>query len=146
MKRYKLGKSDENYSFNIMLPIGVLFLSAFVNNTLYVQVDSRIRETAICLSIDNIRNDSWPSKWKPMSLNNNNGIFTYKINDTIINKATNLEYKLRIFNVSRLYTDTSDWLPLYQKAVGCTIWIMLFIVTFILFFCLTCYVTYNYYK
>lgn len=133
------------------LPVGLLFLSAFVNNTLFIHVDPSVRDTFICLSINNQSNDSWPSAWKRMDLNY--GLFTYKIDDNIINNSTVLDYKLRLYYSNKPHVITDKWIQLYNKTqikeCNINVCIILLIVFFLLFICSIGYIlikAYMYYK
>ena len=130
-----------------VLPLGVLFLSAFVNNILFIQVDPNIRESFICMSINNSRNDTWPSTWKRMNVNN--GLYSYKLDSDIINKSSIVEYKLRLYFVDRRYLESKDWNELYRKSEECNINVCLtFLIIFVIsFICMLGYVIFNaYYK
>ena len=129
-----------------VLPVGLLFLSAFVNNTLFIQVDPNVRDTFICLSINNKGDDSWPSAWKRMDVNN--GLFTYKIDNNIINNSTDLEYKLRLYYSNKPHVVTEKWIQLYHKSERCNIEVcIIFLLIFlVLFICTTLINMYLYYN
>lgn len=95
-----------------MLPAGIVFLFTFVNNTLFIQVDPLVRETFICLSFDNVHNETWPSAWKKM--NTDHGLFTYKINKTM-DDISSIEYKLRFHYIHKSYNVTQQWYKLFEK-------------------------------
>ena len=79
-----------------MLPAGILFLSALVNNTLFVQVDSNYREAFICLSVNNVNNETWPLSWNRMVKNDQ--LYSFKINENVFNNSNSIQYKLIFFS------------------------------------------------
>lgn len=100
-----------------MIPVGVLFLAAFVSNTLYIQVDSNVQEAFICLSANNTKNDTWPSSWKRLDYKSN-GIYIYKFEGNV-SKSSSVYYKLRFYFVDRNYEETKEWNLLYAKPCEC---------------------------
>lgn len=133
-----------------MLPAGVLFLSAFLNSTLFIQVNYNVKETFICLSDNNVKNDTWPSAWKRMDYLNN-GLYFYKLGE-YVNKSFNVDYKLRIYFVDRNYVETKGWNKLYIKScesnldVGLIIFSIISFLSFIAILCYLLYHVYLYYK
>lgn len=132
----------------MVLPTGVLFLSAFFNYTLFLQVDSNFRETFICLSINN-NNETWPSTWKRMDKDDK--LFTYKIDDNFIRNSTFIKYKLRFYFIDGKYIQTDKWYQLYAKQSSCSFFtcMIAFTILLIFFICLLGYLLfrmYLYYK
>lgn len=99
-----------------MLPTGVLFLAAFINNTLFIQVDLNVKESFICLSANDTKNDTWPLAWKRLDYRSN-GLYVHKFEE--INNSTNVYYKLRFYFIDRNYEETKDWNLLYVKPCKC---------------------------
>lgn len=131
----------------MLLPAGVLFLSAFINNTLYIQVDPKVREAFICSSVNNENNDTWPSSWKRMNLNN--GLHSYLFDD--VNNYSIVKYKLRLYYFDRSSVTTEEWIELNRNSEGCNLktCIILLIIFFVLFICMLGYIlfkAYLYYK
>lgn len=129
------------------LPVGLLFLSAFINNTLFIQVDPSVRESFICPSVNNEYNDTWPSSWKRMNVNS--GLHSYHFDN--IDKYSFVEYKLRLYYFDRSSVSTEEWIELYRKSEECNLktCIILVIIFFILFMCMLGYIlfkAYMYYK
>lgn len=112
-----------------MLPIGLLYLSAFINSTIFIQVDPYVRETAICLSINDVRNDTWPSMWQSMTFNR--GLFHFKIKESIIKNSSIVEYKLKFFYYNRT-TTTKNWNLLYKKDSKCNLHLCFVLMSFLL--------------
>lgn len=129
----------------MVLPVGVIFLFAFINNTLFIQVDPSIGETFICLSINNANNDTWPSTWRRMNINN--GLYTYKINEDIIDTSSIIQYKLRLHHFNKSYVVTEKWNELYRASYEkeCNVCIILFNVFLILFIGMLGYIIFNVY-
>lgn len=130
-----------------MLPIGVLFLTTFVNNTLFIQVDNNVRESYICLSVNNVTNDTWPSAWIRMSVDY--GLFKYKINDNILNRSTTIQYKLKLYYYNNIYKVTKNWNDLYIKShvEECNISLCIITLTIflIILICIMGYILFNIY-
>lgn len=129
-----------------MLPLGVLFLSAFVNNSLFVQVDSNVRDTFICVSVNNEKNDTWPSRWKhskPLGFN----LFKYDIDERLIQNSTSIQYKLRMYYLNRTLVESPGWQQLYQKPIECNsdVGIYFIVILFIVFIIMTFYILYKLY-
>lgn len=131
----------------VVLPVGVLFLFAYINNTLYIQVDPGVREAFICLSVDNVKNDTWPSTWRRMNLSS--GLFLYNVDDYI--KSSLVEYKLRLYYFNKTNVVTKEWKELYRSSTECHLYmcIILSIIFFLLFICMLGFIlfkAYMYYK
>ena len=104
-----------------MLPAGILFLSALVNNTLFVQVDSNYREAFICLSVNNVNNETWPLSWNRMVKNDK--LYSFKINENVFNNSNLIQYKLKFFLQDGRCIQMEKWQELYVKPVKCELFI-----------------------
>ena len=104
-----------------MLPAGILFLSALVNNTLFVQVDSNYREAFICLSVNNVNNETWPLSWNRMVKNDQ--LYSFKINENVFNNSNSIQYKLKKFLQDGRCIQMEKWQELYVKPVECELFI-----------------------
>ena len=104
-----------------MLPAGILFLSALVNNTLFVQVDSNYREAFICLSVNNVNNETWPLSWNRMVKNDQ--LYSFKINENVFNNSNSIQYKLKFFLQDGRCIQMEKWQELYVKPVECELFI-----------------------
>ena len=137
----------------VLLPTGVLFFSAFINNTLFVKVDPSVIEVFVCLSQDNVYNDSWPSSWKPMNvihlLSIDNELYSYKIDKTTINDLSYIRYKIRLHFKDKTHAASEEWNLLYAKP--CIenyilhICVTVFTLFLLFFICILCYILYNVY-
>lgn len=124
-----------------MLPTGVLFLAAFINNTLFIQVDLNVKESFICLSNDT-KNDTWPSAWKRLDYGSN-GLYFHKFEEN--NNSSSIYYKLRFYFVDRNYQETKDWNLLYAKPCKCNSikCIIFLVIGVILMVCVVGYILLN---
>jgi hypothetical protein len=133
----------------ILLPLEVWFLSAFINNTLFIQTKPDVGEAFICFSKENVYNDTWPFAWKQMEtthlLSIDNKLFTYKINNTYLNESSLIRYKLR-FNLHDKSHRVTEWNLLYSKPYRkdirlyiCIILVSIFVLFFI---CILAYILY----
>lgn len=95
----------------VQLANGFVVLTAFLGNILYIDKLTNVRDSFICISKNNERNESWPQNWFRMETETSADSRMFKYNASLLSNLTKtLEYKLRFYYFNNSFID-SNWNP-----------------------------------
>ena len=102
-----------------LLASNFIILCTVLHQTIYFNKPSGVSEAFICIDQDGSGNDTWPTNWNKLYLNEAKDLFQFYIpKDVYSNDKMN--YKIRLVFHNRSYGDTPGWrsiIVLHQRNI-----------------------------